>query len=101
VVNIFKVKEIAKELADISTEYSRKNWVKYTTGYDFGINEVYKKMLEVLKDKDKYKVILEHLEKELNADDRRRVELLAKRFKNYHLSPELNKLSEQMQQKDN
>ncbi|MDP8209495.1 MAG: M3 family metallopeptidase [Candidatus Stygibacter australis] len=98
-VNIFKVKEIAKELADISTEYSRKNWVKYTTGYDFGINEVYKKMLEVLKDKDKYKVILEHLEKELNADDRRRVELLAKRFKNYHLSPELNKLSEQMQQK--
>jgi len=99
VVNILKVKEIAKELANISTEYSRLRWVKYTTGYDFGIKETYLKMLKVLKDKDKYKVILEHQEKGLNAADKRRVELLAKRFKNYHLSPELNKLSEQMQQK--
>ena len=97
--DINKVKEIAKELADISTEHSRLNWVKYTTGYDFGIKEVYLKMLKVLKDKNKYKVILEHQEKELSPDDKRRVELLAKRFKNYHLSPELNKLSEQMEQK--
>lgn len=97
--DIIKVKEIARELADISIEYSRKNWVKYTTGYDFGIKETYHKLLKVLKDKQNYKVILEHQEKELDAEDKRRVELLAKRFKNYHLSPKLNKLSEQMEQK--
>jgi len=99
--DIMKVIAIGKELADISTEYSRLNWVKYTTGYDFGIKEVDLKMLNVLKDKQKYKIILDHQDKELSADDRRRVDLLAKRFKNYHLSDELNKLSEQMEQKTN
>lgn len=97
--NILKVSEIARELADVYTEYGRLNWTKYTTGYDFGVNEAYLKSLKILKDKDRYKIILDHLEKDLGADDRRRVELLAKRFKNYHLSDELNKLSEKMQQK--
>jgi oligoendopeptidase F len=97
--DIIKVKEIAQELADISTEHSRFNWVKYTTGYDFGIKEVYLKMLKVLKDQKKYNIILDHQQKDLSADDKRRVEILAKRFKNYHLSDELNILSEKMQQK--
>ncbi|MCF7912196.1 MAG: peptidase M3A and M3B thimet/oligopeptidase F [Candidatus Cloacimonetes bacterium] len=97
--DIIKVKEIARELANISTEYSRLNWVKYTTGYDFGIKEAYKKMLKVMKDPKKYNIILDHLEKDLSAEDMRRVENIERRFKNYHLSAELNKLSERMEQK--
>jgi oligoendopeptidase F len=99
--DINKVKEIAKELDVLSTEYSRLSWVQYTVGYDFGVQDAYQKMLKVMKDKEKYKVILDHLEKDLDPLDRRRVQLTEKGFRNFHLSPKLNTLSEKMQKKRN
>ncbi|MFC1898171.1 peptidase M3A and M3B thimet/oligopeptidase F [Candidatus Cloacimonadota bacterium] len=99
--DISKVVEIAKELDVLSTEYSRLSWVQYTVGYDFGVQDAYQKILKVMKDKKKYKVILDHLEKDMTPLDRRRVELTEKGFRNFHLSPELNALSEKMQKKRN
>lgn len=97
--DISKVVEIGKELSNLSTEYSRLNWVQYTVGYDLGLQEAYKKILDVLKDKNKYKIILDHLQKELEPLDKRRVDLLEKGFHNFHLSEELNVLTEKMQKK--
>ncbi len=97
--DISKVKVIASELETLSSEYSRLNWVMYTVGYDFGLQKANRKFLKVMKDKAKYKVILDHLEKDLDPIDRRRVEILARKFRNYHLSPELNKLIEKIQNK--
>ncbi len=92
--DIKKVIEIAKELSELGTEYSRRSWVQYTAGFDLGVQEAYKKILDVVKDKSKYKVILDHLEKDLDPLNKRRVELIEKDFRNYHLSQELNDLSE-------
>ena len=95
--DISKVIEIAKELDVLSVEYSKRSWVQYTAGFDLGVQEAYKKILAVMKDKENYKVILDHLEKDLKPLDRRRIELIEKGFRNYHLSEELNVLSEKMQ----
>ncbi len=94
--DIKKVIETAKELSELGTEYSRRSWVQYTAGFDLGVQEAYKKILDVVKDKSKYKVILDHLEKDLDPLNKRRVELIEKDFRNYHLSQELNDLSEKI-----
>ncbi len=96
--DISKVIDIAKELDVLSVEYSKRSWVQYTAGFDLGVQDAYKKILAVMKDKEKYKVILDHREMNLAPLDKRRVELIEKSFRNYHLSPELNALSEKMQQ---
>jgi oligoendopeptidase F len=98
---IFQVQKIAVELDVVSERYSRLNWVKYTTGYDFGVEEAYQAILKILMDKTRYKIILEHLGKDLSLENKRRVEILEKGFRNFHLSPELNRLSKRIQQKSN
>ncbi|MDO9577591.1 MAG: M3 family metallopeptidase [Candidatus Cloacimonadales bacterium] len=97
--DISKVVDIAKELNVLSVEYSKLSWVQYTVGFDLGVQAAYQKILNVLKDKTKYKVILDHLQKDLDPLDKRRVELIEKEFRNFHLSPELNALTEKMQKK--
>ncbi|RLC49505.1 MAG: hypothetical protein DRH79_08955 [Candidatus Cloacimonadota bacterium] len=50
-----------------------------------------------MRDKEKYKTILDYQEKDLKPINKRWVQLIEKSIRNYHLSNELNALSEKMQ----
>lgn len=41
--------DMAKKLDEMETNISKLTWVQYTAGYDFGIEEAYKKMNEFWK----------------------------------------------------
>ena len=97
--DIKKVIEIAKELDELSVKYSSLSWTQYTTGFDFGVNQAYEKMTEVLKNKQYYETILGHQQKSLDPLDKRRVDIIALVFKPYHLSDELNQLDLKIQNK--
>ncbi|NOR45585.1 MAG: peptidase M3A and M3B thimet/oligopeptidase F, partial [Candidatus Delongbacteria bacterium] len=95
---ITKAINIGKKLDKTSKKFSELNWVKYTAGYDFGIEKSYDKIINILKSKKNYEVINELLQKDLSPLDRRRVDLLKKGFEPYHLSEELNELDKRIQQ---
>ncbi len=96
------IKNYAKELTKLGTEEEKLGWVAYTTGYDFGVDEAYKKIVEYLKDKQRFQVIVEARQLEnLSKDDQRRVELMYRKFESFHLSDEVNALNEKIQAKSN
>jgi oligoendopeptidase F len=99
--SIEKITQIANKLKDLETEYSRLGWVQYTVGFDLGIEETHKKIVAVYKDKNNFEIICEHKEKDLDSKDRRRVEIMYKQFKPYHLSKELNELDMEINKKTN
>lgn len=88
-IKITKANRINKKLKNISKEIGELNWVKYTTGYDLGVEKAVDKMLKILKNKKYYEVINQLLQTNLTTIDRRRVELLKQGFEPYHLSEEL------------
>ena len=45
-----RLREIALELRETRIAYSRLNWAKYTTGFDFGVNDAYRELHSLLKD---------------------------------------------------
>lgn len=94
-----KLTELASELGVRKAEYSRLNWTMYTTGYDFGIQGAYGKITEMMKDKENFNLIESYINQDLSATDKRRVEILHKGFKPFHLSDELNELNLKIQQK--
>ncbi|MBD3277343.1 MAG: peptidase M3A and M3B thimet/oligopeptidase F [Candidatus Aegiribacteria sp.] len=93
--------EIAGSLKKLQIESSRLNWVKYTTGYDFGILENQRKIQDLLQDEENWKVIQDLLQRDLSRLDLRRVEIMEKLLRPYHLSPELNRLSLKIREKVN
>jgi len=97
--DIKKVIEIAKELEELSEKYSSLSWTQYTTGFDFGVNQAYEKMTEVLKNKKYYQIIKDHQQKQLDSLDKRRIDIIALAFKPYHLSDELNQLDLKIEKK--
>lgn len=92
---------MAKKLDEMETNISKLTWVQYTVGYDFGIEEAYKEINEFLEDKKNYELVLEYKEKDLNPEDKRRVEIVYNMIKPYHLSKELNDLNLEIQKKTN
>ena len=56
-MSIKKVDEIFENLQELQVKSSRLGWTQYTTGYDFGIEEAYKEVTEVLEDKKNYETI--------------------------------------------
>lgn len=94
---IKKLTEIGEKLADLAENYSKLSWTQYTTGFDFGINEAYQKLMTVYQDKKNFDLISEYLEKDLSSEDKRRVELIYNSFKDYHLKPELSELDLKIQ----
>ena len=97
--NIKQLTALAKKITKIQSQNSRLHWVHYTTGYDFGVQKSYKKMTDVFKDKRNYELIKQHQTKKLSPLDRRRVDILERHFKPYHLSNELNELDLRIQEK--
>ena len=90
--DISKVVEIGKQIQRLQTQWSRLSWVQFTTGFDLGINAVTEKLVQALKNKKDYHTILRHKEKDLAPLDRRRIDIIERFFKPYHLSEDLSKL---------
>ncbi len=96
-----KLLGIALNLRELRTEYSRLNWVKFTTGFDFGIEHAYRELQGALKDPLSWETIQELKVRSLDPLDTRRVEIMELAFRPYHLSDRLNELSLLIQQKTN
>lgn len=96
-----KLLEIYGKLYEIQVDYSKLQWTLFTTGYDFGVEEKYLKMVEFLKDKTNYEFILKCKEKGLSPADERKVEIVYNVFRSYHLSEDLNKLDMEIESKVN
>lgn len=98
---IAKVNEIAEKLHKLQVEQGKLGWVLYTAGYDFGIEEIYKKIVSVYKDKENYEEISKAMELDLDPVEKRKVEIMHNSFSSYHLSEELNELDMKIELKVN
>ncbi|MGB3366212.1 MAG: M3 family metallopeptidase [Acidaminobacteraceae bacterium] len=87
-----RVDKLAKQVEELNAEYSRLNWVKYTAGYDMGIQEAYEKITDLVKDKDNLDLILELKEKTRDEFDLRKLDVMYNFIKNYHKSEDVNAL---------
>lgn len=87
-----EVEPIAKKVNEKHIKYSQLSWVQFTTGLDLGVKEGYQEILSVLKNEDNFEKILSEREKNHDALDQRRIELLHKYFKAYHKLEEINQL---------
>ena len=96
-----KLTELAADLEAEKAEYSKLNWTLYTTGYDFGVEGSYGKIMEIMKDKENFGLIESYIEQDLSEKDERRVEILHNGFKPFHLTEELNALDLKIQQQTN
>lgn len=96
-----RLEKLALELKELNANLSRLTWVQYTVGYDFGIEEAYKKVNDFLEDNKNYAVVCDYIEKDLASKDRRKVEIAYNAIKPYHLSKELNELNIEIQKKTN
>ncbi|HAD81621.1 MAG: peptidase M3A and M3B thimet/oligopeptidase F [Candidatus Edwardsbacteria bacterium RIFOXYD12_FULL_50_11] len=94
---IKKLSAIGRKLEKLSAQYYRLEWVQYTTGYDFGSQKAYQRMVKVFKDQKNYQAILDHQAMDLEPQDKRRKEILYKAFKPYHLSDQMNQLELEIQ----
>ncbi len=87
-----KIKEIAEKIQNLQTILSKLNWTHYTTGFDFGIEEKQKELIDFYKKEENYKHILKK-EKEVEDEiDKRKVKIMKDMFEPYHLSEELNEI---------
>lgn len=96
-----RLNEMFKEYHELQANYGRLEWVLFTAGYDFGVEKEYEKIVELIKNKENYELVLDCLNSELSPSDRRRVEIVHNIFKTYHLSDELNQLDMAIQKKVN
>ena len=97
--DISRVVEIGTQIQKLLTQCSRLSWVQFSTGFDLGINAATEKLVHALKNKKDYHTILRYKEKDLSPLDRRRIDILARMFKPYHLSEDLSKLILEMQKR--
>lgn len=96
-----KLKDMFNEYHELQVNHAKLEWVLYTAGYDFGVEKEYEKLVELLKSKENYELVLQCMNLELSPEDKRRVEIVHNIFRPYHLSVELNELDGAIQKKVN
>lgn len=96
-----QILKIGRELLEKSTEYSKLSWVQYTVGFDLGLESAYKALMDVYENKAHFETVKNARETVTTPEDKRRVELLYKNFESFHLSDEINALSEKINNKTN
>ncbi len=94
-----RVRRIARLLREREAEWSRREWVQYTTGFDFGVNQAESEYIAVLKDRENYRAVERLLGQRLSPRWRRRLEILRRHFKPYQLTPRLHRLDERIRKK--
>lgn len=92
-MNIQPINKLFQDLQKLQIQASKLGWTQYTTGFDFGIDEAYKKITSFLEDENNFKIICDYKEKELDPFDKRRVEIAYNTFEPYHKSKEINELN--------
>lgn len=93
-----KLKKLSLKLNELDEQYSRLVWTQYTTGYDFGMEQQYGKIIEKYSSKEDFEMIKELYQREdLSYEDKRRTEIMYKSFEPFHLSKEVNELSAKIQ----
>lgn len=100
-MSIKKINELFKELYRRRVYANKLGWVLYTTGYDLGIEEANKEIIEFLEDKENFEIICQHRDKELEPVDRRRIEIAYSIFEPFHMSKQLNELNLEIRRKTN
>ncbi len=100
-MSVEKLDKMAKKMRKLGTEIGRLSWTQYTVGYDFGIEEAYKKMNDFMTDEKNYEIVCEHMGKKLNKLDKRKAEIMYNIFEPYHLSKELNEINLEIKKKTN
>lgn len=100
-MGIEKITALMDDFHALQVKQSQLAWVQYTAGYDFGLEASYKDMMAFMKNKDHFDLIKHHRALDLSSLDQRRLDIVYKAFKPYHLSEEVNALSLKMQQKTN
>ncbi|MCP4550299.1 MAG: peptidase M3A and M3B thimet/oligopeptidase F [bacterium] len=96
-----RLHEIAKNIQELEVSVGRLGWTQYTTGYDFGVDEAELAVQKALESKESYEVIKELMTADLESTDKRRVAIMERDFRPYHLSDELNKLNVRINEKTN
>lgn len=91
--------KIAEELESLGEAYSKLSWVQYTVGYDLGLEEAYKKIVDFMCDEKKFEIIKELKGKDLDFRDKRKVQMMYDGFEPYHLSKDLVDLSMEIEKK--
>ncbi len=99
--SIKKITEIAKKIKEAEIQYSKLSWTQYTSGYDFGANEAYEKIVDILQNRANFELICEYRNKDLDQVDKRRIDIMYATFEPYHLSKELNELNFEIEKKTN
>ena len=99
--DIQAIKDLMNTLKEKRRHYGRLNWAKYTTGFDFGLGDAYREIMDFYRDKDNYKLILDYREKDLAPLDKRRIDIIHNDFKNHHLSDDVNRLVIKITDKSN
>ncbi len=92
-----KLDSIGNELSEKRRDYGRLNWTKYTTGFDFGINEAYAGIVEFLRDETRWSTIVDAGINPSDPVEARKAEILGKAFRPFHLSHEMTVLASEMQ----
>lgn len=88
------INEIAVKVTELEQQYERLEWVLYTSGYDFGTQETYNKIVTELASEENFKVIEKAYTASFSDEkEQRRAEIMYKKFQPYHLSKEINELS--------
>ncbi len=92
-----KIVELRKEMYELEVKRGRLAWVQYTVGYDFGLEEIYKKYNNFLQNKEHFALIKEHKALALNDVEKRQMDIMFKMFESNHKSDEINDLKMKIQ----
>jgi oligoendopeptidase F len=91
-----RVHEIAREHAALRKKQLEVMWVQYTAGLDFGVVASTAAEHAFLRDKSNFAAVCDAREKDLNPEDRRRIEIMYHEFQEHHLSDRANKLRKEI-----
>ncbi|QSX05782.1 peptidase M3A and M3B thimet/oligopeptidase F [Sedimentibacter sp. zth1] len=92
-----KLKKISLELSSLEEQYSRLTWVQYTTGFDMGVEQTYKQIVDKYCNTSDFEYVKKtYLRSDLDPKSKREAEILYKGYEPYHLSKEVNDLSIQI-----
>ena len=94
--------EAADEYSKLDQAYSKLDWAYYTTGYDFGCKEAYSKIVAFLSSDENFDIVQKaYNDSSLNTKQKRESEIMYKTFEPFHLSKEVNELSEDIEKLTN
>ncbi|HAG91949.1 MAG TPA: hypothetical protein DCL41_08760 [Bdellovibrionales bacterium] len=91
-----QITKISDDLAALYAEGNRRQWALFTTGFDFGVQEINEKLDAYRKDKNNFKIVSEYKNRDLDPIEQRGADLLFKEFQWNHLSERASRLKKEI-----